>query len=33
MERMFSGVSPELMHDIVWGRMQRMFNIKGPDAI
>jgi len=32
MERLFSGVSDELKHEIVWGRTQRLFGIKGPDA-
>ena len=32
MERMFAGVSPELMREVVWGRMQRLFGINGPDS-
>ena len=30
MERMFAGLSPELKHEVVWGRAQRLFKIKGP---
>jgi hypothetical protein len=32
MERMFSGVTEELKHEIIWGRAQRLFGIKGPNA-
>jgi predicted TIM-barrel fold metal-dependent hydrolase len=32
MERMFGSLTPELKHEIVWGRMQRLFGIKGPDT-
>ena len=31
-EGMFGGLSPELKHEIIWGRTQRLFNIKGPGA-
>ena len=31
-ERMFSGLSDELKYDLIWGRTQKMFGIKGPDA-
>ena len=30
-ERMFKNVSPELTREIVWGRAQRLYGIKGPD--
>ena len=32
MERMFSGVDPDLVHDVVWGRSQRIFGIHGPNG-
>ena len=31
-DRMFSQLSPELKHEIVWGRTERLFRIKGPEA-
>ena len=29
--KMFDGLGAELRHEIVFGRMQRFFNMKGPD--
>jgi len=29
-ERMFEGADPQLKHEVLWGRTQRLFNIKGP---
>jgi predicted TIM-barrel fold metal-dependent hydrolase len=31
-ERMFGGLDAELKHEIIWGRTERLFSIKGPDA-
>ena len=32
MQKMFGGLAPALKHEIVWGRSQRIFGIKGPDG-
>ncbi len=32
MERMFTGVDPDLVHEVVWARSQRIFGIKGPNG-
>ena len=32
MHRMFDGLDPALRHEVVFERMRRFFNIKGPDA-
>jgi predicted TIM-barrel fold metal-dependent hydrolase len=32
MERMFTGVDPDLVHEVVWGRSQRIFGIQGPNG-
>lgn len=32
MRKMFGDMDPALKHEIVWGRSQRIFRIKGPDA-
>ena len=31
MERMFTGTDPDLVHEVVWARAQRIFGIQGPD--
>ena len=31
MERMFTGTDPDLVHEVVWARSQRIFGIQGPD--
>ncbi len=32
MERMFTGTDPDLVHEVVWARAQRIFGIHGPNG-
>jgi predicted TIM-barrel fold metal-dependent hydrolase len=32
MDKMFDGADPKLKHEVVWGRTQRLFGIKGPGS-